>query len=75
MAVGLIAGGAVGYAAGQNSAAQNTVVYGESATLPCTPNVVNVEGAAYYQCGSSWYTEAYGNAGVIYMPVAAPAGY
>jgi hypothetical protein len=26
----------------------------------------------YYQCGSTWYTQAYGSGGVVYMPVPEP---
>ena len=84
VAVGAAALGAVGgYAAGQSSttstAPASTVVYtappSGSAGLPCTPNTAVVSGVTYYQCGSSWYTQAYGNNGVIYTPVPPPAGY
>ena len=42
--------------------------------LPCNnPNVTEIQGVTYYQCGSTWYTQAYGNTGVIYMPVPPPS--
>ncbi|MGZ5628965.1 MAG: hypothetical protein ACXWFA_19815 [Methylobacter sp.] len=84
MAVGAAALGAVGgYAAGQSSASQSTsaapsttVVYSTppsgSGGLPCNPNTTVVRGMTYYQCGSAWYTQAYGNSGVVYTPVPAP---
>jgi hypothetical protein len=88
VAVGAAALGAVGgYAAGQSSASQSastapssTVVYtapppSGSAGLPCNPNTAVVQGVTYYQCGSNWYTQAYGNSGVMYVPVPPPSGY
>jgi hypothetical protein len=69
----------VGAAAGKSSASQTTVVYAPppsgSASLPCDPNVSDINGVTYYQCGSTWYTAAYGSSGVIYMPVSPPSGY
>jgi hypothetical protein len=67
----------VGHAAGQSSQSSTTEVNSApppsgSAGLPCNPNTTVVNGVTYYQCGSSWYTQAYGNTGVIYMPVPAP---
>lgn len=77
-----VLGGVVGYAAGESSAEQtaapsSTVVYTEAPSsgtggLPCTPNTTVVEGVTYYQCGTSWYTQAYGSTGVIYTPVPPP---
>lgn len=74
MALGAAAVGAVGgYAAGQSSATQtttSTVPYVQDSALPCSnPNVTEIQGVTYYQCGSTWYTQAYGNTGVIYVPV------
>jgi hypothetical protein len=80
VAVGAAALGAVGgYAAGQSSAS-STVVYTTPppagyTSLPCTPSVIAVSGVTYYQCGSTWYTQAYGGSGVSYMVVAPPSGY
>jgi hypothetical protein len=82
VAVGAAAVGAMaGYAAGQSntttqtSTPSNTVVYTAppaSGGLPCTPNTTEVQGVIYYQCGTSWYTQAYGPNGPIYTPVPAP---
>jgi len=74
VALGAAAVGAVGgYAAGQSSATQtttSTVAYVQDSALPCSnPNVTEIQGVTYYQCGSTWYTQAYGNTGVIYVPV------
>ena len=44
-------------------------------SLTCTPTIVSVGGVSYYQCGPNWYNQAYQNGDVVYMSVAAPAGY
>jgi hypothetical protein len=44
-------------------------------TLPSTPKVIVVNGVSYYQCGSTWYQQAYSGSGVTYVVVKAPAGY
>ena len=81
VAIGSAAVGAMaGYAAGTSDTTTSTVVYTSPppagyTSLPCTPGVIVVSGVTYYQCGSSWYTQAYGNSGVTYMPVPPPAGY
>jgi hypothetical protein len=81
VAVGAAALGAVGgYVAGTETAENTTVVYNTPSpagytSLPCTPNVVPASGTTYYQCGSTWYTQAYGGSGVSYMVVAPPPGY
>jgi hypothetical protein len=78
VAVGAVAVGAVAdYAAGQSAQSSTTVVTSApppsgSASLPCNPNMAVVKGVTYFQCGTAWYTQAYGNTGVIYMPVSAP---
>jgi hypothetical protein len=68
-AAGYAAGAATGYAAGTAGAP------GYATTLPCTPSVVVVGGANYYQCGASWYAQAYSGEGVTYVPVQPPDGY
>lgn len=40
--------------------------------LPCNPDVINKNGVTYYQCGQTYYMQAYGSAGPIYMPVPPP---
>ena len=78
VAIGAAAvGAAVGRAtASQSSSSSTTTVYTAppSATggLPCTPNMSVFNGVSYYQCGTSWYTQAYGNTGVMYIPVPPP---
>jgi hypothetical protein len=73
-----VVGGVVGYAAGQSTATpSSTVVYSTPpssgyASLPCSPYTTVVQGVTYYQCGSTWYTQAYGGSGVSYVPVASP---
>jgi len=85
VAIGAAAVGAMaGYAAGESNTTQTvtttpstTVVYTQPpssgyASLPCTPNVTTLDGVTYYQCGSAWYTQAYGANGAMYVPVPAP---
>jgi hypothetical protein len=45
------------------------------ATLPCTPKVVAVGGATYFQCGVSWFNQIYSGAGPTYIVVKPRAGY
>jgi len=69
---------AVGYAVAKagsstkssSSSASSTAA--SSGGLPCNPTTKVVKGVTYYQCGSNWYTQAYGSTGVIYMPVPPP---
>lgn len=42
------------------------------ATLPCAPQVTNVNGVTYYRCDQSYYMQAYGSSGPVYMPVQPP---
>jgi hypothetical protein len=73
----------VGYVVGSSTAqstapapSTTTVVYSASPSgnggLPCNPNTAVVNKITYYQCGKDWYVQAYGESGVIYMPVPAP---
>ena len=79
--VGAAALGAVGgYAAGKSSASSTTTAAAPppssgSGGLPCVPNTAVVKGVTYYQCGSNWYTQAYGSGGVMYIPVPPPSAY
>jgi hypothetical protein len=43
-----------------------------TAALPCNPGVINKNGVTYYRCGQTYYMQAYGSAGPIYMPVPPP---
>jgi len=43
-----------------------------AATLPCKADTLNVNGVTYYRCGQSYYMQAYGNSGPVYMPVQPP---
>ncbi len=54
-----------------------TVVYTQApppanAQLPCNPDVSVKNGVTYYQCGTTYYMQAYGSSGPIYMPVPPP---
>ena len=44
-------------------------------TLPCTAATVVAGGVTYYQCGSTWYNQAYSGDSVTYVTVAPPPGY
>jgi hypothetical protein len=44
----------------------------QAAALPCNPTVVQIAGVTYYQCGQTYYVQAYGGSGSIYMPVPPP---
>ena len=44
-----------------------------NAQLPCNPAVSTVNGVTYYQCGNTYYTQAFGSSGPIYMPVQPPS--
>jgi hypothetical protein len=68
VAVGAVAAGAV--AAGAAAAASPP-----GWTLACTPTTVSVGGSTYYQCGSAWYTRAYGGGDVAYVVSNPPPGY
>jgi Meckel syndrome type 1 protein len=43
------------------------------AGLPCPPEVLAVKGVTYYKCGQSYFVQAYGSNGPMYMPVQAPS--
>jgi hypothetical protein len=40
--------------------------------LPCAPVIKERDGMTYYQCGQTYYVQAYGGDGPIYMPVPPP---
>ena len=47
----------------------------EGGSLPCTPATVVVNGVSYYQCGATWYNQAYSGDSVTYVTVTPPPGY
>jgi hypothetical protein len=50
-----------------------TTTYGSpTAELPCEPNIMNSNGVTYYLCGGQFYVQAYGDGGLMYMPVDPP---
>ena len=50
-----------------------TTTTSSTASLPCNPNVLQINSVTYYQCGNTYYLQAYGGSGPIYMPVPPPA--
>jgi hypothetical protein len=40
--------------------------------LPCSSATIYVGGVAYYNCGSTYYTQAYADGSVMYVPTAPP---
>jgi hypothetical protein len=43
-----------------------------TAALPCEPNIMNSNGVTYYLCGGQFYVQAYGDGGLVYVPVSPP---
>jgi hypothetical protein len=71
----VVVGGAVGAAAAYDDEEETTTTTTTTTTtggLPCDATAVDVDGVLYYQCGSTYYVEAYGGSGPIYMPVPPP---
>jgi hypothetical protein len=70
---GMVVGGAIGAAATyDDEETTTTTTTTTTGGLPCNATVTDVDGVLYYQCGSQYYTEAYGSSGPIYMPVSPP---
>lgn len=44
-------------------------------SMTCSPTTVYANGVAYYQCGSTWYNQAYQQGDVVYVVVDTPPGY
>ncbi|MGH8678618.1 MAG: hypothetical protein ACREUQ_09750, partial [Burkholderiales bacterium] len=65
-----VGGGAAG-AAGVGAAARTTPVV----VLPCSANVITVNGVTYYSCGTTYYTQSYSGGSVVYVPSPPPPGY
>src|SRR4029077_3933416 len=71
-----VAGAAVGaLAVGAVAAGAAAVASPPGWTQACTPTTVSVGGTTYYQCGSAWYTRAYGGGDVAYVMSNTPPGY
>jgi hypothetical protein len=72
-ATGFVAGAAVGAAA---RSATTVVTAGAVpvAALPCSAAALSTEGANYYRCGSTYYTEAYADGSVMYVETGPPPG-
>ena len=41
-------------------------------SLPCEPKVLTSSGATYYLCSGQFYVQAYGDGGLVYVPVDPP---
>ena len=65
-----------GFAYGDAPRSQPTVVVTQGATAgaPCNVAPVLVDNTPFYKCGSSWYTPALSDAGIVYAPVPPPPG-
>lgn len=79
VAVGVVVGGVVGAAVASDDDDdddddddEKSTFSGPNASLPCNPTVMQVKGVTYYQCGQTYYVQAYGGDGPIYMPVPPP---
>jgi hypothetical protein len=77
VAVGVVVGGVVGAAVASDDDDDDddddsSSSTGTNASLPCNPAVTQVKGVTYYQCGQTYYVQAYGGDGPIYMPVPPP---
>jgi Meckel syndrome type 1 protein len=80
-AVGFVAGAVVGAVvtdAVKDSSTPTTTTVVTTAPpapvggLPCAPEITSVKGVTYFRCGQSYYTQAYGPSGPVYMPVQPP---
>ena len=74
----LVAGAVIAGTAAVVGAAVSTpsyTTYNYYNTLPCTPATVVSGGVTYYQCGATWYNQAYSGGSVTYVTVTPPPGY
>jgi len=72
---GLATGAAIGAAAGSSAGYPSASGAGYSGGQPCANAVVAPDtGVTYYDCGSAWYTKAYGAGGPVFVPVNRPPG-
>ncbi|MGH7891620.1 MAG: hypothetical protein ACREN0_05060, partial [Thermodesulfobacteriota bacterium] len=51
------------------------LTYSAFNSMTCNPTTVYANGVAYYQCGSTWYNQAYQQGDVVYVVVDTPPGY
>jgi hypothetical protein len=79
VAVGVVVGGVVGAAVASDDDDDDdddddsdSSSFGSNASLPCNPAVTQVKGVTYYQCGDTYYVQAYGGDGPLYVPVPPP---
>ena len=73
MAVGAVVGGAIVADDDESEPITTTTATGTPIDqLPCEPQIMSSKGVTYYLCGSQFYVQVYGDAGLVYMPVAAP---
>jgi hypothetical protein len=75
--VGTVVGGATVAAIDESESTTTTTTttttYGPpTSELPCEPNIMNSNGVTYYLCGGQFYVQAYGDGGLMYMPVDPP---
>jgi multidrug efflux pump subunit AcrA (membrane-fusion protein) len=77
VATGAAVGAVVGSSTSATAQGQPSTTYATPAPveLCASPTVVPVGGVKYFNCGSAWYTEAYGPSGPTYVQVAAPPGF
>lgn len=65
-----VAGAMVGATAAAAARPVTTTTY--ITTLPCSYTTVSINGATYYQCGTTWYSRGYMNGNVNYVVVPKP---
>jgi hypothetical protein len=72
--VGTVIGGAAVAAAeeSESTTTTTTTIASPTAVLPCEPKMMTANSVTYYLCGSQFYVQAYGDSGLIYMPVDPP---
>jgi hypothetical protein len=74
--VGTVVGGAIVAADDESETTTTTTTTTVTGTptseLPCEPQIMNSNGVTYYLCNSQFYVQAYGDGGLVYMPVNAP---
>ncbi len=62
-------------AATSAASAPSYTTYNYYNTLPCNAATVVAGGVTYYQCGATWYSQAYSGSSVTYVVVSPPHGY